>query len=99
MPLLKRLAPWSKENNRASDPSYNISSEIIKTERWILAVAKLVERWLPTPVDRGSNPVIGKIYIEHLFTVLSNVNWIKKTKIKKNEAGNGPFRRTLSWCA
>ena len=34
----------------------------------------------------GSNPVIGKIYIEH-FTV----NCIEKTKIKKKETGNGPF--------
>ena len=90
MPLLKRLAPWSKENNRASDPSYNISSEIIKTERWILAVAKLVERWLPTPVDRGSNPVIGKIYIEHLFTV----NCIEKTKIRKR-GREWPFKKTV----
>ena len=36
---------------------------------------------------RSSNPVIGKIYIEHLFTV----NCIEKTKIKKKEAGNGPI--------
>ena len=39
----------------------------------------------------GSNPVIGKIYIEHKFTV----NCIEKTKIKKNEAGNGHFKKTL----
>ena len=43
---------------------------------------------------RSSNPVIGKIYIEHLFTV----NCIEKTKIKKKEAGNGPiffFKKTI----
>ena len=32
---------------------------------------------------RGLNPVIGKIYIEHLFTV----NSIEKTKIKKKRPG------------
>ena len=36
------------------------------------------------PEIRGSNPVIGKIYIEHLLTV----NYIEKTKINKN----CPFR-------
>ena len=36
---------------------------------------------------RGSNPVIGKIYIEHLFTVIC----IGKRKIKEKEALNGPF--------
>ena len=31
-------------------------------------VAQLVERLLPIPDVRGSNPVIYKIYNEHLFT-------------------------------
>ena len=31
-----------------------------------VVVAQLVERSLPTPELRGSNPVIGKIYIAHL---------------------------------
>ena len=31
---------------------------------------------------RGSNPVIGKIHIEHLFTVNENI---------EKEARNGPF--------
>ena len=44
-----------------------------------MVVAQLVERLLPIPEVRNSNPVIGKIYIEHLFSV----NCIKKTKIKK----------------
>ena len=53
-----------------------------------MVVAQLLERSLPKPEVRGSNPVIGKIYIEHLFTV----NCIeKKKKIKKKEAGKGLF--------
>ena len=31
-------------------------------------LAQLVERSLPIPEGRGSNPVISKIYIEYLFT-------------------------------
>ena len=49
-------------------------------------VAQLVEWLLAIPEVRGSNPVIGKIYMEHLFPV----NCIEKTKIKK-EAGNVAF--------
>ena len=45
-------------------------------------VAQLVELLLPIPEVRGSNPVIGKIYIEH-FTA----NCIEKTKIKKKRPG------------
>ena len=59
-------------------------------------MAQLVERLLPIPEVRGSNLVIGKIYIEHL----SSVNCIEKTKIKKKEAGNGPFffkKKTMSF--
>ena len=51
-------------------------------------VAQLVERLLPIPEVQGSNPVIGKIYIEHLLTV----NCIEKTEIKKKEAGNGSLK-------
>ena len=52
-------------------------------------VAQLVERPLPIPEVRSSNPVIGKnLHIEHLF----NVNCIEKTKIKEKEAGNGPLK-------
>ena len=39
----------------------------------------------------GSNPDISKIYTEHLFTV----NCIEKTTIKKKEAKNGPFKKTI----
>ena len=45
-----------------------------------IVVALLVERSLPTPEVRSSNPVIGKLYI--------TVNCFEKTKIKKL-AGNG----------
>ena len=41
-----------------------------------MVVAQLVER---SPEIRGSNPVIGKTFIEHLFTA----NCVEKTKIKK----------------
>ena len=49
-----------------------------------MVVAQLVERLLPTPYVRGSNPVIIKLYITYILCV-------KKTKIKKTEARNGPF--------
>ena len=42
-------------------------------------MAHLVERLLRIPEVCGSNPVIGKIYIEYLFTV----KCIEKMRIKK----------------
>ena len=36
---------------------------------WAVVVAQLVKRSLPIPEVRGSNPVIGKKIIGHLFTV------------------------------
>ena len=53
-------------------------------------MAQLVERSLPIPEVRGSNPVIGKNYIEHLFIVYCQL-CVEKTKIKKKEAMDGPF--------
>ena len=47
-------------------------------------VAQLVERSLPIPEVRIQS---SAKFIEHLFTV----NCIEKTKIKRKEAGNGPF--------
>ena len=44
-----------------------------------VVVTQWVERLLPVPEVRSSNPGIGKIYIEHLFTVNCN----EKTKIKR----------------
>ena len=55
-----------------------------------VVVAQLVERSLPISEVRGSNPVIGKnlfIYWTFVYYQLC----IEKTKIKKKEAGVGPF--------
>ena len=53
-------------------------------------MAQLLERSLPIPEVRGSNPVIGKIYlyIEHLFTVNCV---LKRRKIKKKRPGMAHF--------
>ena len=51
-----------------------------------MGVAQLVEWSLPIPEVRGSNPVIGN----NLYWTFT-VNCFEKTKIKKKEAGNGPF--------
>ena len=45
-----------------------------------MVVAQLVERSLPTPEVRGSNPVIGKLLSD---ICLFAVNCVEKTKIKK----------------
>ena len=37
---------------------------------WVVVVDQLVEQSLPIPEVHGSNPVNGKIYVEHLFTCL-----------------------------
>ena len=52
-------------------------------------VAQLVERSLPIPEVRGSNPVISKYLFILNICLLSNVYW--KDKNKEKEAGNGPF--------
>ena len=52
-----------------------------------VVVAHLVERSLLILEVHGSNPVIGQIYIEHLFTCLLSA--VLKINIK--EAGNCPF--------
>ena len=44
-----------------------------------MVVAQLVERLLPKPEIRGSNPVIGKIYLDYQL--------YKKTKIRKKRPG------------
>ena len=56
---------------------------------WAVVVAQFVERLLPIPEVLSLNPVIGKFYIEHLFTV----NWIEKMKIKKKEAWSAPIKK------
>ena len=52
---------------------------------WALVVAQLVERLLPTPEIRGSNPDIIKI-------VYTNCT-IEKTKIKKKRPGMGHLKK------
>ena len=47
-----------------------------------MAVAQLVERLLPTPEIRGSNPAIGKFYLLSTAFVKS---CIEKTKIKEKD--------------
>ena len=54
-----------------------------------VVVAQLVERSLPTPEVHSSTPVIGKIYIEHLFSCLLSTVLKRQNKIK--EAGNSPL--------
>ena len=49
----------------------------------VVAVAQLVERSLPKPEVHSSNPVVGKKFIEHLFTI----NYIEKKKLKKKRPG------------
>ena len=43
--------------------------EETEKDNWAAVVAQLVKQSVPIPEVRGSNPVIGKIYIEHLFSV------------------------------
>ena len=55
-----------------------------------MVVAQLVERLLLTPEVRGSNPVIGKFYIEHYF--LSTV--LKRRKYRKS-GREWPIQKTI----
>ena len=48
-----------------------------------MAAAQLVEWLLLTPEIRGSNPVIGKFYLQSVL----------KRRKKKKEAGNCPFKK------
>ena len=50
-------------------------------------MAQLVERSPPTPEARLSNPVIGQKITLNVYCQLPSI----LTKIKKKEAGNGPF--------
>ena len=54
-------------------------------------MAQWVERSLAIPEVRVANPVIGKINIEHLFTV----NCIEKTEIKKRPGKRLPYNNLL----
>ena len=52
-----------------------------------MVVAQLVEQPLLMPEVCSLNQAIGKIYIEHFFTV--------KDENKAKEAGNGPLKKNL----
>ena len=56
---------------------------------WAVVVPQLVERLLPIPEVRGSNPVIVKNLFILNICLLSTV--YRKDKNKEKEAGNGPF--------
>ena len=70
-----------------------IYRNILKTYGAVVVVAQLVERSLPTPVVRGSNPHIGG---KNLYWTIT-VNCFEKTTIKKIEAGIGPFKKGICW--
>ena len=55
--------------------------------------AQLVEWSLLIPEVRGLTPVIGKIYIEHLFVNLFIINCIEKTKINKKRQGIAQIKK------
>ena len=54
-----------------------------------VVVAQLVERALPIPEVRGSNPDIGINLFRLNICLQSTVYW--KDENKEKEAGNGPF--------
>ena len=56
-----------------------------------MVVAQLVERSLPIPEVRGSNPVIGKILYILNICLLSIVFW--KDENKEKEAGMAHFKK------
>ena len=58
-------------------------------------MTQLVERLLLIPEVNSLNPVIGKNYIEHLFTFLLSAV-LKKTKINKKRPGMALFIGTRS---
>ena len=53
-------------------------------------MAQLLEQLLSIPEVRGLTPVIGKIYIEHLFVYLFLSTVLKKTK-KIKRVRDGPL--------
>ena len=83
-------------NIREKRPGYaNIYKLCVKqfTTRAVIVV-QLVKPLLLILEVHGSNPVIGKIYVEHLFTV----NCIEKTKIKKKRPGIAHFLKQNHNC-
>ena len=64
---------------QAAQPGLAESSKNVKDLHYAEVVAQLVERSLPTPEVRGSNPISDQY---------SNYCNSEKTKIKEKEAGN-----------
>ena len=62
--------------------------QTFKSQRAVV-VAQLVEPLLQIPEVRGSNPAIGNIYIEHLFTCLPST-----VLINKKRPGMAHFKKT-----
>ena len=59
---------------------------------WAVVVTQLVERSLPIPEVRGSNPAIGKNYIEHLLsTGLKRRNKEKNARIEGQQVKFLPY--------
>ena len=58
-------------------------------------MAHLVERSLLIPEVRVSTPVIGKIYIEHLFVYLFIIICFEKTKINKKRPGMAHLKKNV----
>ena len=85
--------PYKYKMESNPRPLCHRSTELTTIWCRAVVVAQLVERLLPIPEVRGSNPVISKIYIEH-FTV----NCIEKTKIKKKRPELVHLKNPTIWC-
>ena len=73
---LALFCDWHKNNN------WNETGSV-----WAAVVAQLVERSLPTPEVRSSNPVIGKLLYRYRTLFYCQLCWMDK--IKEKGAGNG----------
>ena len=77
---------WGTDEDNTYNGHFHCENIPLKMQRAVV-VAQLVERSLPMPEVRGSNPVIGKNILN--IYLLSTVYW--KDENKEKEAGNGPF--------
>ena len=62
---------------------------------WEVVVTLFVERLLSMSEVRGLTPVIGKIYIEHLFVFLFIINCIEQMKLNKKRLGMAHFLKKV----
>ena len=87
-----RLGCSSGKYHCTADLKFNRFEFNQTSNLWAVVVAQLVEHSLLTTDVCGSNPVIGKIYIEHYCELYL------KDKNKEKEAGNGPFKnQVICW--